>query len=181
MKINKTIIPVMLIILTTQTALSDEVSQYPIPTKLYTHQNHQVKINNTEEGKIFVPVDTVITIKSGQSLKLSETKTGDKLNCYLPSDLYYNNNLIAPEGSKVTGTVLSKKKGELYITFNNIKTPYGQTIPITAKVKTSDKTGIIKTNDSMIKEVKGSIQIEANTIFDIILNQPITIYANTPF
>ena len=82
---------------------------------------------------------------SSQNLTLGQTVT-----VALGSDFYYGNNLIAPAGSSVTGTVLQVSKakrgslnGKLLVRFTQIVTPYGIQIPISAVIKTDDNTGVL--------------------------------------
>lgn len=75
---------------------------------------------------------------------------GQPVSVTLCSDFYYNNTLIAPAGSTVTGTVTQATKakhgtinGSLRLRFTEIVTPYGQRVPISASVKTDDGTGLL--------------------------------------
>ena len=69
---------------------------------------------------------------------------------HLGSDFYYNNKLIAPAGSTVTGTVIEASKakhgsmnGKLCVRFSQITTPVGTQIPISAVIKTNDNSGVL--------------------------------------
>lgn len=116
----------------------------------YTQGNYQVK-NNTLKGR-------VVTVPAGQGFKAivtspvnSETAvTGQNVTLALGSDFYYNGNLIAPAGSSVYGTVIEVSKakhgslnGKLTLRFNQIITPVGQNIPISAVIRTDDNTGTL--------------------------------------
>lgn len=75
---------------------------------------------------------------------------GQPVTVTLGSDFYYNNNLIAPAGSTVCGTVTQVKKathgtinGNLRLRFTEIVTPYGSRVPISATIKTEDGTGLL--------------------------------------
>ncbi|SRR5574344_1532363 len=101
----------------------------------------------------------VVTVPAGQivsgvvaSMPLSsETLTlGQQVYLTLGSDFYYNNNLIAPAGSQVMGSVIEVSKakhgsmnGKLQLRFTMINTPYGQQVPISAIIKTEDGTGVL--------------------------------------
>lgn len=116
------------------------------------YNNQQVRPQNgTLKGSI-------VTVPAGQSFQTvvttplsSETLTlGQNVTVALGSDFYYNNNLIAPAGSSVTGSVLQVSKakrgsmnGKLLIRFTQIVTPYGIQIPISAVIKTTDNTGVL--------------------------------------
>lgn len=107
--------------------------------------------NNTLKG-------SVVTVPAGQSFKAvlmapvsSETAyNGKAITLALNSDFYFNGKRIAPAGSSVTGTVIEVSKakhgtlnGKLTLRFTQIITPSGQTIPISAVVKTDDNTGTL--------------------------------------
>lgn len=107
--------------------------------------------NNTLKGR-------VVTVPSGQSLpgyvstpiSSAYTTVGQTVQISLGSDFCYNGNMIAPAGSTVYGTVIESSKakrgsinGKLCIRFNQIITPYGLQIPISAVIKTSDNSGVL--------------------------------------
>lgn len=107
--------------------------------------------NNTLKG-------SVVTVPAGQSFKVvlmapisSETAyNGQTITLALNSDFYFNGKRIAPAGSSVTGTVIEVSKakhgtlnGKLTLRFTQIINPSGQTIPISAVVKTDDNTGTL--------------------------------------
>lgn len=107
--------------------------------------------NNTLKG-------SVVTVPAGQSFKAvlmapisSETAyNGQTITLALNSDFYFNGKRIAPAGSSVTGTVIEVSRakhgtlnGKLTLRFTQIITPSGQTIPISAVVKTDDNTGTL--------------------------------------
>ena len=107
--------------------------------------------NNTLKG-------SVVTVPAGQSFKAvlmapisSETAyNGQTITLALNSDFYFNGKRIAPAGSSVTGTVIEVSKakhgtlnGKLTLRFTQIINPSGQTIPISAVVKTDDNTGTL--------------------------------------
>lgn len=107
--------------------------------------------NNTLKG-------SVVTVPAGQTFRAvlmapvsSETAyNGQAITLALNSDFYFNGKRIAPAGSSVTGTVIEVSKakhgtlnGKLTLRFTQIITPSGQTIPISAVVKTDDNTGTL--------------------------------------
>lgn len=121
---------------------------------LYQPSNYvqqQTPVNGTLKG-------SVVTVPAGQNFQAvvttplsSETLTlGQNVSIALGSDFYYNNNLIAPAGSAVSGSVLQVSKaklgsmnGKLLVRFTQIVTPYGIQIPISAVIKTTDNTGLL--------------------------------------
>lgn len=81
---------------------------------------------------------------------------GQPVSVTLGSDFYYNNCLIAPAGSNVTGVVTQVTKakhgtinGSLRLRFTEITTPYGTRIPISAGIRTDDGTGILRAGTKM--------------------------------
>lgn len=116
----------------------------------YANENYKVN-NTTLKGR-------VVTVPAGETFRAvvttpvnSETAvTGQIVTMALGSDFYYNNNLIAPAGSTVQGTVIEASKakhgslnGKLTVRFTSIITPNGQNIPISAVIKTDDNTGTL--------------------------------------
>ena len=99
---------------------------------------------------VFIP--TGVTTSAVLSTPISsETMTlGENVNLILNEDFTYENKTIAPKGSVVEGVVVVAKKagraninGKLMIRFNNITTPQGYKIPISAVIKTDDNTGVL--------------------------------------
>ncbi len=96
------------------------------------------------------PAVTTIELNSGNLL------LGQAVNLNLGQDFYYDNKLVAPAGSVVNGSVVHLKKasfagrnGQLQVRFTSITTPYGQMIPISGQIKTTDSTGILKGGTAM--------------------------------
>ena len=78
------------------------------------------------------------------------TTTGQAVSLVLNDDFYYGNQLIAPAGSTVYGTVIESSKakrgginGKLCVRFTQIFTPYGTQIPISAVIRTDDSSGVL--------------------------------------
>ena len=117
---------------------------YPAPIKPTAY-------NSTLKGR-------VVTVPSGQKLSAfvstpissAYTTVGQTIQVSLGSDFCYNGNMIAPAGSTVYGTVIESSKakhgsmnGKLCVRFNQIITPYGLQIPISAIIKTTDNSGVL--------------------------------------
>ena len=100
----------------------------------------------------------VVTVPSGATIPVVSTCAISSENAYqgqvftiaLASDFYHNGSLIAPAGSSVVGNVIEVNKakhgsmnGKLCIRFNQIVTPYGLQIPISAVIKTEDGSGVL--------------------------------------
>ncbi len=97
-----------------------------------------------------VPARTTFQALTTMELSSATLTLGQSVTVALGSDFYYNNTLIAPAGSQVSGNVVDLRKGghagkngQLKIRFTNIITPYGQMIPISAVIKTDDGSGTL--------------------------------------
>lgn len=124
---------------------------YPGNNQGYNNQNQTLK------GRI-VTVPAGVTMSAVVSTPISSQylTMGQTVAVTLGSDFYYNNNLIAPAGSTVSGTVTQVTKakhgtinGSLRLRFTEITTPYGTRIPISACVRTDDGTGLLKGGTKM--------------------------------
>lgn len=119
---------------------------------------------------IIVPQGYVLSIRTNNTWSTKNFSVPDKVFAHLNDDFYYNNHLIAPQGSIIQGMVVKsvsrneQQEAQLQIKFTSIITPSAQVIPITALVKNGDKNGIIK----------GDKEILQNSTVDIILKQPVT-------
>lgn len=107
--------------------------------------------NNTLKGNVIM-VPAGVTMKATLTAPLSSATavTGQTVSMALGSDFYYDNKLIAPAGSQLYGTVIEASKakhgsmnGKLCVRFNQIYTPYGTQIPISAVIKTEDSSGVL--------------------------------------
>ncbi|MBR1942270.1 hypothetical protein IJ843_00880 [bacterium] len=99
---------------------------------------------------VSVPAGAVVPVVTTQELASNTLTQGQMVQLALGSDFYYDNKLIAPAGSTVTGTVTTCKKatwgginGKLKVTFTQITTPQGVQIPINGVIKTNDGTGLL--------------------------------------
>lgn len=120
----------------------------------------ETPINNYEQQTQFAPLQgKIVYVPAGTSFPATATMEissesltlGQSVCIALAQDFHYNNTLVAPMGSSINGTVVQVKKsgraginGQLMIRFTNIITPYGQMIPISAKIQTDDGTGLLK-------------------------------------
>jgi hypothetical protein len=103
------------------------------------------------KGRIVcVPAGTSFPAVVSTPISSEYLTMGQPVAVTLGSDFYYNNSLIAPAGSTVSGTVTQVKKathgtinGNLRLRFTEITTPYGTRIPISAQVRTADGTGLL--------------------------------------
>lgn len=109
------------------------------------------------QGKVVVvPAGTMIPATATMELSSENLLLGQNVCIALSNNFYYNNNLVAPLGSSVNGTVIQVKKagraginGQLMVKFTNIVTPYGQMIPISGKIQTDDGSGLLKGGTAM--------------------------------
>lgn len=99
---------------------------------------------------VVVPAGTSIPAVVSTPLSSEYLTMGQPVSVTLGSDFYYNNTLIAPAGSTVSGTVTQVKKathgtinGNLRVRFTEIITPYGSRVPISAQIRTDDGTGLL--------------------------------------
>jgi hypothetical protein len=101
-----------------------------------------------------IPKDALMTIKLDQPISSYSSRLGDPVIATLDNNVYSLNDSVAvPAGSQVMGQITKVspsghlgKHGELEMTFFSIRTPDGNSVPIVAKVVTSDKTGVLRTS-----------------------------------
>lgn len=128
------------------------------------YQNNYYPSNNQNYNQGQTLKGHVVTVPAGVCMSAvvstpisSEFLTmGQTVSVTLGSDFYYNNNLIAPAGSSVMGSVTQVTKakhgtinGSLRLRFTEIITPYGARVPISAGIQTADGTGILKGGTKM--------------------------------
>ena len=102
--------------------------------------------------------NSIVTVPAGLTFRgvflnpvSSETAVpGQEVNLALSNDFYYKEKKVAPAGSTVTGSVIEVSRakhgsinGKLVLRFTHIITPSGLDIPVSAVVRTPDKTGVI--------------------------------------
>lgn len=99
---------------------------------------------------VMVPAGTSVPATFMTPISSATATAGQSVSMLLGSDFYYNNKLIAPVGSTISGTVIEASKakrgsmnGKLCIRFTQIYTPYGTQIPISAVIKTDDSSGVL--------------------------------------
>lgn len=121
----------------------------------YTSSNQlsPAKVQNTtalKEGVVTVPAGETFKCVFLSPVSSESAYTGQEINLALVNDFYYNNVLVAPAGSSVTGTVIEVSKakhgslsGKISFRFTHILTPAGYDIPISAIIHTYDGTGVL--------------------------------------
>ena len=117
----------------------------------YVQQPMQYSSSQPLHGNVvMVPAGSSLPAMLTAPISSANSSAGQSVSLVLNSDYYYNNKLIAPAGSTVSGTVIEASKakrgsmnGKLCIRFTQIYTPYGTQIPISAVIKTDDNTGVL--------------------------------------
>ncbi|MCM1264835.1 MAG: hypothetical protein NC200_01430 [Candidatus Gastranaerophilales bacterium] len=126
-------------------------AQVPQYQQNYYNGGYQTPNNQTLKGRIVtVPAGQNIPAVSTTSISSQNASVGQSYTVALASDFYFNGMLVAPAGSSVVGNVIEVNRakrgsmnGKLCIRFNQIVTPYGLQIPISAVIKTSDNSGVL--------------------------------------
>lgn len=111
----------------------------------------------TLQGSVFmVPAGSSIPALTTCEINTQSMILGQAVSVSLGQDYYYGNKMVAPAGSTVNGTIVQLKKGSfagrnglLQIRFTSIVTPYGQMIPISGLIKTTDGTGVLRGGTAM--------------------------------
>ena len=119
--------------------------------KSYYNEAPQYATNNTLKGRVVtVPAGQTFPALTTAPISSSSAYLGQVCSITLGQDFYYNGSLIAPAGSSVIGNVIevvhAKRgsiNGKLCIRFNQIVTPAGTQIPISAVIKTEDGSGVL--------------------------------------
>ena len=123
----------------------------PVYNSQYVQQPMQYSSSQPLHGNVvMVPAGSSLPAMLTAPISSANASAGQSVSLVLNSDYYYNNKLIAPAGSTVSGTVIEASKakrgsmnGKLCIRFTQIYTPYGTQIPISAVIKTDDNTGVL--------------------------------------
>lgn len=123
----------------------------PVQNSNYVQQPLQYSQNKPLQGSVvMVPAGATVNARLTAQLTSAYATTGETVTVALNDDFYYGNNLIAPAGSTIYGTVVEVSRakrgsinGKLCVRFTQIYTPYGTQIPISAVIKTDDMTGVL--------------------------------------
>lgn len=123
----------------------------PVYNSQYVQQPMQYSSSQPLHGNVvMVPAGSSLPAMLTAPISSANASAGQSVSLVLNLDYYYNNKLIAPAGSTVSGTVIEASKakrgsmnGKLCIRFTQIYTPYGTQIPISAVIKTDDNTGVL--------------------------------------
>ncbi len=151
---KKIILGITLVVLGCELAFCNENFNYKSDNNynsLYQSNYSKAQASSLiKNGIITVPAGEVFKCVFMSPVSSESAYTGQEITLALANDFYYNNNLIAPSGSKVTGTVIEVAKakhgslsGKLTLRFTHIYTPTGLDIPISALIKTTDGSGAL--------------------------------------
>ncbi len=129
----------------------EQIQTQPVYNSNYVQQPMQYSSSQPLHGNVvMVPAGTSMPAMLTAPISSATASVGQTVTLALNSDFYYNNKLIAPVGSTISGTVIEASKakrgsmnGKLSIRFTQIFTPYGTQIPISAVIKTDDNTGVL--------------------------------------
>ena len=139
--------------------------------KFFENDGKNVKPDPIYNKLITVPKGVVLSVKLQQPADINALSVADNMNVVLKDDFYYNGKIIFNEGSIIKGTIIKNNKLEeegktqLTLKFTSITTQNEENIPISAIVKTEDKSGILTVE-------KGSSLSDEDMY--IILMQPVT-------
>ena len=134
----------------------------------------------TKSAVITVPEGQVIRTIVTTPLTSDHLSLGQNVTMVLGEDFYFDNKLVAPIDSVVSGSVIKVSRstpsegGKLLLRFTRITTPYGIQVPISAIVKNDNKTGML-TGAALADEGKKDVDIPVTTPIDLVLIQPITV------
>ena len=111
----------------------------------------QGQSSNLQGYVVYVPSGVTVEAVLSSEINSQNDIVGTVINAILPEDFIYNGIVIASAGSIVNGSVVKAKKAryanrnaQMQIRFTTIRTPYGNTIPISATILTNDSTGVLK-------------------------------------
>ena len=112
---------------------------------------------STLKGNVtYVPVGTTTSAILSQTLDSKTCTKGMSIYAILDKDFKYNNIKVASAGSTLNGTVVKCKKagignrnGQIEIRFTSIRTPSGHSVPVSAMIATTDKSGVLKGGATM--------------------------------
>ncbi len=151
------LIVIAILALTVNISLASSNYSYKSESQIVdANQNYQQSLkypkNQILRGNvIMVPAGASINAILSTPLSSQTMTAGQTVTMYLNEDYYYDGKLIAESGSTIYGTVIEASKakraginGKLCVRFNQIFTPYGTQIPISAVIKTNDYTGVLQ-------------------------------------
>ncbi len=109
-----------------------------------------------------IPKGTMMMIKLDHPVNTASNKVGDPISAIIEADVYLDNQIAIPAGSRIDGAVTSVipasrmgKSGSLELQFYTIRTTFGSTVPIRAHIVTDDSTGVIRGDSPQAQVLKG--------------------------
>lgn len=170
---------------------------FTVVTGIFGQQSAQATENSLKPVSLN---HSFFTVPSGVTFRGVLTAPINSLNAYagqlvslaLTTDFYYNNGIIAPAGSVVTGNVIDVSKAKhgslnakLSLRFSAIITPEGLNIPISAIVKTDNNTGVLiggskfETSVDYVRDSSKPTPIPANAISPLSINRGTSVTGTT--
>ena len=117
----------------------------------YTSADMKENSTNLQGYALFVPSGVTCSAVLSNEINSLSAVVGQTINLVLPVDFKYNNKLIAPSGSTISGNIVQTNKAgygnrnaKMLIKFTTIRTPYNNIIPISAVIATKDGTGMLR-------------------------------------
>jgi len=154
-KLSAMLVMMSLISVNTSFAATNFSFEQPKSEPIINTNNYSQPVNYNFDtplrgSVVQVPAGSSMHASLSSEISSESAAVGDAVNMYLSNDFYYNNSLIAPAGSVISGTVIEASSakhgtinGRLCVRFTQITTPVGNHIPISAIIKTDDNTGIL--------------------------------------
>ncbi len=121
---------------------NDESRKDYYPEPVYIQEYNPLNTDKKLSGRVIsVPAGEKFWVVFNSGVSSGSSDKGDMITAQLAEDWYYNNILLAPNGSVVYGTTLDAKSagyayggGSLSVVFNKILTPDGNTINLSSEV-----------------------------------------------
>ncbi len=118
--------------------------------------NYGYQNSNLQGHAVYVPAGVTCQGVLSQQISSESAIVGQSVSVILKNDFVYNNQVIAPVGSTIYGSIVSNQKAGLgnrnaktLVRFTTISTPYGNTIPVNAIIATTDLSGMLKGGAAM--------------------------------
>lgn len=126
----------------------------------YTYQAPQL------QGRVSTaPAGSQVAGSLQQSLNSEYARVGDQVSIRLSAPLFAGNSMILPAGTLVEGQVASAKSagrvggnGEIELRFTQAQLPNGSRLPISARVQTTDGSGVIKAGTTANRVGKAAVK-----------------------
>ncbi|HEY9745098.1 MAG TPA: hypothetical protein V6C99_02645 [Oculatellaceae cyanobacterium] len=136
---------------TTQYYLAQSLPPLQPPDQPYNYGTPQYGQPPLQGYVVTAPPGTVVSATVNSAISSEYARVGDRFTATLGAPIVGGNSVILPAGSQVEGQVVmarpagrAGKNGELEVRFTSARLPNGQTVPLSARIKTDDGTGVIK-------------------------------------